>query len=189
MKKPVLIRLLIDSREQDITWIDKFNFDKKFSTDKIKIDRHIICTPFKCVDINGKKLKTSTGDVGYQYSFDDGETWNDTNLSIELKRNGDFSSTLYSSYKRFTAELDRALEAQLDFYIVYNQSTLAMKEMFGKLKTMQKIPFYTQPEKIVYDRMLEVSDKGIPLLFTHEIHEVIKRIVKHHIKKHKIQYK
>lgn len=189
MKKPALIRIVIDSREQDLSWVNKFKFDKKFSSEKIKILDYIVCNPFKCLDCDGKKIKTSIGDIGYQYSLDGGITWCDTNLSIELKKGEDFSSTLYSSYKRFEQELKRAIEYKLDFYIVYNQSTKEMHEHFNKLKYMKKINMYSNPHKVIYDRMLEICDLKIPLIYTHEIHEVIKRIIKYHIKKYKIQYK
>lgn len=188
-KQQVLVKLVVDSREQDNSWLNKFKFDKKFSTEKIKIDSYEMRTPFKCNNLDGNTIKTSTGDVGYEYSLDGGETWNKSNLSIELKKDEDFSSTLYSSYTRFTKEISRSKEYGLDFYIIYNQSTRQMHEHFDKLKNMRRIPYYSNPEKVVYDRMIELSDQGIPMLYTHEIHELVKRLVKHHIKKHKIQYK
>ncbi|MGL5962631.1 MAG: hypothetical protein ACRCZ0_11880 [Cetobacterium sp.] len=188
-KQQVLVKLVVDSREQDNSWLDKFKFDKKFSTEKIKIDSYEVKTPFKCNDFDGKAIKTSTGDVGYEYSFDNGETWNKSNLSIELKKDEDFSSTLFSSYTRFSKEIERTKEYGLDFYIVYNQSTRQMKEHFDKLKSMRRVSYYSNPEKVVYDRMIELSDLNIPLLYTHEIHELVKRLIKHHIKKYKIQYK
>lgn len=187
-KNNILVKIIVDSREQDLSFLDKFKFDKKYSTEKIKIENYEIQTPFKCVDSNGKVLKQSTGDIGIEYSLDDGLTWNKTNLSIELKKDSDFSSTLYSSWKRFSKELDRVKEHELDFYIVYNQSTSKMHEHFDKLKSMKRIPYYATPHKVIYDRMLEIGDKNITMIYTHEIHEVIKRIIKHHIKKNKLQY-
>lgn len=187
-KQNILIKLIVDSREQDLKWIDKFKFDKKYSTEKIKIDRYEIQTPFKCIDCNGDNIKTSTGDIGIEYSLDEGLTWNKTTLSIELKRDSDFTSTLYSNWKRFSSELDRVKDYGLDFYIVYNQSTRQMDEHFDKLKSMKRIPYYATPKKVIYDKMLEISDMNIPLIYTHEIHEVVKRIIKHYVKKNKLQY-
>jgi hypothetical protein len=186
-KKNIIVKLIVDSREQDLSYLDKFEFNKKFGTDKIKIEGYEIRTPFKCLDKDGNEIKTSTGDIGIEYSFD-GETWYKTNLSIELKKDSDFSTTLYSNWKRFSNEIERVKEYGLDFYIVYNQSTRQMKECFDKLKHMKRIPFYAKPEKVIYDRMIELQDDGVKMIYTHEIEEVIKRIIKNYIKKNKIQY-
>lgn len=187
-KQNILVKIIVDSREQDLSFLDKFKFDKKYSTEKIKIEGYEINTPFKCLDKDGAEIKVSTGDIGMEFSVDEGLTWNKTNLSIELKKDSDFTSTLYSNWKRFSAEIERANEYGLDFYLVYNQSTRQMHEHFDKLKSMKRIPYYTNPHKVVYDRMLELGDLNITMVYSHEIHEVIKRIVKHHIKKNKLQY-
>lgn len=183
MKNKILIKVIIDSREKNIDWIKKFKFDKKFSSEKIKIENYEIKKPFKCSDSKGNTIKTSTGDVGIMYSIDDGKTWCNTNLSIELKKGSDFTTTLYSNWSRFTKEIKRAIDYNLDFYIVYNQSTRQMHEHFEKLKSFKRISFHSQHHKIIYDRMLELADDNITLFYTHEIHEVVKRIIKHHIKK------
>lgn len=187
-KKNIIIKLIVDSREQNLNYLEKFEFNKKFGTDKIKIESYEIKTPFKCLDKNGKEVKTSTGDLGIEYSLDNGETWNKTNLSIELKKDSDFSTTLYSSWKRFSNEIERAKEYGLDFYIIYNQSTRQMLECFEKLKYMKRLPIYAQPEKVIYDRMIELQDNGVKMIYTHQIEEVIKRIIKNYIKKNKLQY-
>ncbi|MGL4999921.1 MAG: hypothetical protein ACRC5T_13240, partial [Cetobacterium sp.] len=185
----ILVKLVVDSREKDLTYLEKFKFDKKYSSEKIKIVGYEIHTPMKCCDKDGIDIKTSTGDVSIVFSLDDGLTWNKSNLSIELKKGSDFTSTLYSNWKRFICEIDRSIEHSLDFYLVYSQSTRQMEEHFDKLKSMKRIPYYTNPHKVVYDRMLELGDMGITMIYTHEIHEVVKRVVKHHIKKNKLQYK
>lgn len=187
-KNNILVKLIIDSREKDNKWLDKFKFDKKYSSEKIKITDYEIRTPFKCLDSDGNIIKTSTGDIGIEYSLNNGEIWSKTNLSIELKKDSDFTTTLYSNWKRFSSEIDRAKEYGLDFYLVYNQSTKQIHEHFDKLKSMKKIPYYSNPEKAIYDRMLELGDLNITMIYTHEIHEVVKRIIKHHIKKNKLQY-
>lgn len=187
-KQNILVNLLVDSREKDLSFLDKFKFDKKYSSEKIKIEEYKMCYPMKCLDKNMNEINISTGDISIEYSLDDGLTWNKTNLSIELKKDSDFSSTLYSNWKRFSNELDRVKEHGLDFYIIYNQSTSKMHEHFDKLKSMKRIPYYATPHKVIYDRMLEIEDKNITMIYTHEIHEVIKRIIKHHIKKNKLQY-
>lgn len=187
-KKNILVRLIVDTREKNISFLEKFKFDTKYSSEKIKIQDYVIKT-FKCLDKNtNSSVKYSVGDVGIEYSLDDGETWNKTNLSIELKRGSDFSTTIYSNYKRFNKEIERAKEYGLDFYLVYNQTTATMKNEFDKLKYLKKIPMYMQPHKIVYDRMIELLDNGVKMIYTHEIEEVIKRIIKNHIKKYKLQY-
>lgn len=186
-KKSIIIKLIVDSREQDLKYLEKFEFNKKFGSDKIKIESYEIRTPFKCLDKNGKDIKTSTGDIGIEYSFD-GIEWFKTNLSIELKKDADFSTTLYSNWKRFSNEIERAKEYGLDFYIIYSQSSKQMLENFEKLKYMKRIPFYAKPEKIIYDRMIELLDNGVKIIYTHQIEEVIKRIIKNYIKKNKLQY-
>lgn len=184
----ILVRLLIDSREKDLSFVDKFKFDKKYSSEKIKIEGYRICYPMKCFDKNMNEVSISTGDISIEYSLDEGVTWKKTNLAIELKKGSDFSSTIYSNWKRFSEEIKRTKEYELDFYLVYNQSTRQMHEHFDKLKSMRKILYSASPQKVIYDRMLELGDLNITMIYTHEIHEVIKRIIKHHIKKNKLQY-
>lgn len=186
-KQEIYIKILVDSREKDLSWLDKFKFDKKISNEKIQIIGYELREPFKALSNQGKKIPTSTGDVGISYSFDQ-DTWYDTTLSIELKKGEDFTTTLYSNWTRFKKEIERAKEYGLDFYLVYNQSTSKMYEHFDKLKTLRRIPYSVQAHKVVYDRMLELMDNNIPLFYTHEIHEVVKRIIKHYVKKHKLQY-
>lgn len=186
-KREIYIKLIIDSREQNNDWLKAFKFDKKMKKDKVQFLTHEKVEPFKCLDSDGKKVKTSTGDVGIQYSFDM-KTWFDTNLSIELKKDEDFSSTLYSSWKRFSAEIERSKAYGLDFYVVYSQTTRQMHQQFTKLKYMNKISYAQQPEKVVYHRMIDLVDNNVKLLHSHEIHEIVKRIVKHYIKKNKLQY-
>lgn len=188
-KKNILVKIIIDSREKDLSFIEKqFKFDKKYASDKIMISGYEIHTPFKCLDKNGNEIKTSTSDCGIEYSLDDGITWHKTNLAIELKKDSDMSSTLYSNWKRFSAELDRAKEYGLDFYIIYNQSTKSMKEHFAKLKVMGRIPYAQNPEATYYDKLIEVS-RQVPLIYTHEIHVAIRRLIKNYIKENKLQYK
>lgn len=187
-KQNILVKLIIDSREQDLSFLEKFKFDKKYSSEKIKIENYEVQKPFKCLDSNGEAVKISTADIGIEYSLDEGLTWNKTNLAIELKKGSDFSSTIYSNWKRFLEEINRVNEYGLDFYLVYNQSTRQMHEHFDKLKSMRKIPYSINAEKIIYDRMLELGDLNVTMIYTHEIHEIIKRIIKYHIKKNKLQF-
>lgn len=186
VKKNVIVKIIVDSREKDNGWLEKFEFNKRFGSDKIKIEGYEVKT-FKCLDCNGDEIKTSTGDIGIEFSFD-GETWQKTNLAIELKRDSDFSTTLYSNWKRFSNEIERAKTHGLDFYVVYNQSSRKMMEDFERLKYMKRIPFYAKPHKVVYDKMIEMVDGGVKLIYTHQIEEVVKRIIKNYIKKNKIQY-
>lgn len=184
-KKEIYIKLIIDTREKNTNWVDKFSFDKK-SKDKIIFEGYEIKV-FKPLSNEGKTIPTSTGDVGIEYSYDKNK-WHKTNLCIELKRDSDFSTTLYSNWKRFSNEIERAKEYGLDFYVVYNQSTRKMMENFERLKCMKRIPFYTKPHKVVYDKMIEMVDGGVKLIYTHQIEEVVKRIIKNYIKKNNIQY-
>jgi hypothetical protein len=187
-KSNIRIKIICDSREKQLDWIEKhFKFDKKYLSDKMMIEGYEIHTPFKCLDKNGEKIKTSTGDCGIIYSIDEGETWNDANLAIELKRDSDMNSTLYSSWKRFSSELDRAEEHGLDFYIVYNQSTREMLDHFAKLKVMKRIKFYEKPESTYYDRLIDIA-KRVPVIYTHEIHVVVRRIIKNYVKQQRLQY-
>ncbi|MGL5647015.1 MAG: hypothetical protein ACRDDY_04125 [Clostridium sp.] len=187
-KKNIMVKLIIDSREQKTEWVEsQFKFDKKYNSEKVMISGYEVHTPFKSLDKNGNKVNTSTGDVGIMYSLDNGDTWKECNLAIELKRDSDMNSTLYSSWKRFTAELQRAEDNGLDFYIVYNQSTREMQGHFAKLKVMKKISFYENPEATYYDRLIDVS-KRFPVIYTHEIHTVVRRIVKKYIKEKRLQY-
>lgn len=187
-KSNILVKLIIDSREKEISWLKRFKFDKKYSSEKIMIEGYEIHTPFKCLDGEGNKVKMSTADIGIMFSTDEGETWKETNLAIELKRDSDMSSTIYSNWDRFCSEVQRSKDYELDFYIVFNQSTKSMLEHFAKLKAMRKISVMSKPEKVYYDRYIELCDMNVKMIYTHDIPEVIKRIVKNYIKKNKLQY-
>lgn len=186
-KKTIYIRLLVDSREKSNNWLKAFKFDKKVKSDKIQFLDFVKVEPFKCLDKNNKRVKTSTGDIGFQYSFDNKE-WFDNNLSIELKKNEDFSSTIYSNWERFKKEIARSKKDGLDFYIIYSQTTRQMSQHFEKLKYMGKINYNQKPEKVVYSRMIELLDDNVKIIHSHEIHEVVKRIIKSYIKKNNLQY-
>ena len=64
-----------------------------------------------------------------------------------------------------------------------------MKDHFANLKVMKKINFYEKPEKVYYDRLIMIAKRGFPVIYTHEIPEVVKRVVKQYIKENRLQYK
>lgn len=181
-KKKIMVKMVFDSREKDTSYLNDFRIDTGYKSDGVWIATFQVKTPFKCADNKGKEIEMSTGDVGYEYSLDGGVTWNKTNLSIELKKESDFITTLTGadSFKRFKNELKRAKDNKLDFYIVYNTSDKLIMEterMLEKTKRAFNI------SKTLMDKHLTLLDEGVKIIHTENVARTIRYIIKYHIKK------
>jgi hypothetical protein len=174
IKKHIDVILQIDTREKRLDYIKDFKFDKSYGTDRIKISGYEIVT-------------IKTGDIGFKFSLDGGETFNNSNLRIEIKQNEDIFNTLYSSWVRFKKELLRVIDEKLIFYIVCNWGFTDIKGHIKKLQLMKKMSYKTQPFKTFEDRYIDVVEK-VPIIQTDNIGETIRRIIKKHIVKNKLQY-
>lgn len=182
VKKKIDVRIIIDTRERNLDYIKDLKFDKDYGADKIKILDYKIET-VKCLS-----TPTSTGDITIQYRFEGETTWKKTKLSIERKFDSDIFSTLYSSYKRFTNELNRADKYDLDFYIVHNWSFNDIKAHILRLQKMNKMSYKTQPYYVFLDRYLEISNKVAVVQCDDDFALVVRRIIKKFIKDKKLQY-
>lgn len=178
--KETMVKIIVDTREQDVSFVEKIKFDKEFDDSKIKIcDVEVVtCKPLGC--------STSTGDITIEISHDEGITWEKTKLCIELKKDRDFVTTLFSNWIRFKKELERAKEANLDFYILYNQTGDDIENCFKEWKYKNVTNRFTA-HNLIYDRMLSISTEyHVPLIHCGSIAVAIRRIIKHHIKKNKL---
>ena len=178
-KKKIEIKLIYDTREKNPL---KIKLDKDFKSDKIKICE----VQTKCFKALG--CKTSTGDIGIEYKLDENSRWKKTKLSIELKRNSDIFSTLYSSIKRFNRELKRVDDYGLDFYILHNWSFDDIKAHIVKLQNMRKLGYNTQPFIVFLNNYLQIAQKYAIICCGNNFEMIVRRIIKNYIIKNKLQY-
>lgn len=109
-KNNIQLRVIIDTREQDVAYVKKILNSKVDSTG-------ILLNDFKIDTCKPLGKDKSVGDITYQYTLD-GEKWYDTNLCIEIKKGMDLFQTLWSNGKRFKEEIKRT--DGLDFYIIHD---------------------------------------------------------------------
>jgi len=182
LKQNIEIKIILDSRERDETLLKTIKMDKSFKSDKIKICQ----IEKKCFKALG--VKTSTGDLGIEYRFEGETRWKKTKLSIELKRDADIFSTLYSNIKRFRKELDRSDKYDLDFYILHNWTFNQIKEHIVKLQKKKRIGYKSQPFLTFLNNYLDVTKRCAVVNCGDNFEETIRRIIKIHILKNKLQY-
>lgn len=192
VKHDIEIKIVFDSREKDIDYT-KLLLDKRIGSDGVKfveIERATV----KPLDINTKlPCKTSTGDITFMYrEKDSNEEWKLTNFCCELKKNTDMLQSLYlkSSRDRLFAEILRSYEYGLQLYFIATQDLTTLS------KSIHKIPKFRLKavENTHFEQFMELQDKlkecgynGVIVSGT-DLAWVIRRCIKHYIKKNKIQY-
>lgn len=177
------MRYIVDSREGDINLLNTLKLDSKIGTDKIKFTE-IEQKCFKC-----EGVEVSTGDIGIEYRFNKDDEWIKTNLSIELKRGGDFATTLFSNMKRFKNELQRVKDAGLKFWILTDWNLEDVKNHFKKLQAMRKISYKTDAYLTFLNNYLDVASDFNIVCCGKDWEDTIRRICKRHIIKNKLQYR
>lgn len=185
-KNNIEVKVIIDTRERDISYL-KDLLDVRIKKDGIKLKESEVktCKPDGC--------KLSTGDITIEYRIKDSdEEWIKTKLCIELKKGGDNFSSIYlkANRDRLFREIGRAKEYGLDFYYVI------LDDMTETSKKIKKIPkFRNKNVNVTYfNNYLKLEDElrnngfRSPIISGNDLAWTIKRIIKQHIKEHKLQY-
>ena len=192
VKHDIEIKIVFDSREKDIDYT-KLLLDKRIGSDGVKfieIERATV----KPLDINTNyPCKISTGDVTFMYrEKDSNEEWKLTNFCAEIKKSTDMFQSLYlkSSRDRLMNEIQRSYDYGLELYFV------ATEDLTTLSKTIHKIPKFrlTAVENTHFEQFMQLQDKlkecgynGVIVSGT-DLAWVVRRCIKHYIKKNKIQY-
>ena len=187
-KYDVEVKVLIDNKEKDISYIKEL-IDGKITKDGIKI----VETEKQCVKPLGCEEGQSTGDLTIEYRIKDSNSeWIKSNLAIELKKSTDAFSSLYmkANRDRLFLELDRGKKYGLDFYFIVTDSLSELTKKIHKIAKFRN----SNVENTHFDMMLKLDDKlrecgfnGV-IVSGNDLAWCIKRVIKHHIKKNKLQY-
>ena len=147
----------------------------------------------QCVKPLGCEEGQSTGDLTIEYRIKDSNSeWIKSNLAIELKKSTDAFSSLYmkANRDRLFLELDRGKKYGLDFYFIVTDSLSELTKKIHKIAKFRN----SNVENTHFDMMLKLDDKlrecgfnGV-IVSGNDLTWCIKRVIKHHIKKNKLQY-
>lgn len=192
VKHDIEIKVVFDSREKDIDYT-KLLLDKRIGSDGVKfveIERATV----KPLDVNtNAPCKISTGDVTFYYREKDTDMdWKLTNFCCEIKKSNDIFQSLYlkTNRDRLMDEVQRSHDYGLELYFI------ATEDLTTLSKTIHKIPKFrlTAVENTHFEQFLELQDKlkqcgynGV-IVSGSDLAWVIRRCIKHYIKKNKIQY-
>lgn len=185
-KQAIDVKVVIDSREQDTSYVEDL-LDSRVGKDGIK---------FKEIEIKAVKpnnCKTSTGDITIEVKIKDSKMdYIPTKLCIELKKSGDNFSSIYlkSNFDRLAKEIGRAKEYDLDFYFIITD------DMTATSKKIKRIPKFrnTNVNNTYFEKYMKLEDElsangfRSPIISGSDLAWVIKRVIKRHIKEHKLQY-
>ena len=191
VKHDIEIKIVFDSREKDIDYT-KLLLDKRIGSDGVKfveIERATV----KPLDVNtNSPCKTSTGDITFMYrEKDSNEEWKLTNFCCEIKKSNDMFQSLYlkSSRDRLMNEIQRSYDYGLELYFVATEDLTILS------KSIHKIPKFklTAVENTHFEQFMQLQDKlkecgynGVIVSGT-DLAWVVRRCIKHYIKKNKIQ--
>lgn len=179
------IKVVIDTREVDLSFIGEL--DKKRRKDGTKIIETEIKT---CIPKGAKK---STADITFEYRIDGGE-WQKTSLALELKKGQDMVQSLSTkaNRERLLREVDRAVEAELDFYFICDTDISTLVEQLKKLEDNPRNRIRRGSYVSFVDQYLkfnnEMVDKGYKegILTCSDLWFLIRRLIKNHIKEKKL---
>lgn len=193
VKKEIEIKLLIDSRECDVKYVNGV-LDSRIGKDGIKISEYEVCT-VKPLDVNtGKACKTSTGDIGFMYREKGSNSeWTLSNFCIERKGGLDLFSSLYgkANNERLQKEILRAKDYGLSFYFVCDNT---LSDTIAQVKKVPKLKM-TNCENTHFEQLIKfnrfLTDNGFDgiIVSGKEIAWTIRRLVKKYVKDNKLQYK
>ena len=184
---PINVRLLQDSREKD-TYYMKDILDQRRGKDGIKF------TEVKVEAVKPLGCKTSTGDLGFEFQFDGEEEWYKTKFVAELKKSLDLTSSITNkaNFDRLKLELDRAKNAGLDFFFICTEDVETINKSISKVPRLRN----TSMDVVSFEKFVELQNKLTELGFSGVIVSgkgglawVLRRLIKIHIKKFKLQQK
>lgn len=191
-KHDIEVKIIYDKKEKDIDYT-KLLLDKRIGSDGVKfieVERETV----KPLDVNTNlPCKISTGDITFYYrEKDTQEEWRLTNFCCEIKKNSDMFQSLYmkANRDRLLLEIQRSYDYGLQLYFVSTEDLTTLS------KTIHKIPKFrlTAVENTHFEQFMQLQDKlkecgynGVIVSGT-DLAWVIRRCIKHYIKKNKIQY-
>lgn len=191
-KHDIEVKLIFDTREKDVDYT-KLLLDKRIGSDGVKfveIERATV----KPLNVNTNlPCKISTGDITFMYrEKDTQEEWRLTNFCCEIKKNSDMFQSLYmkTNRDRLLLEIQRSYDYGLQLYFVSTEDLTTLS------KTIHKIPKFrlTAVENTHFEQFMQLQDKlkecgynGVIVSGT-DLAWVVRRCIKHYIKKNKIQY-
>ena len=184
---PINVRLLQDSREKD-TYYMRDILDQRRGKDGIKF------TEVKVEAVKPLVCKVSTGDLGFEFQFDGEEEWYKTKFVAELKKSLDLTSSITSkaNFDRLKLELERAKNAELDFFFICTEDVETINKSISKVPRLRN----TSMDVVSFEKFVELQNKLTELGFSGVIVSgkgglawVLRRLIKIHIKKFKLQQK
>lgn len=185
-KNNIDVKIIVDTREQDTSYV-KGLVDVRVGKDGIKFKE----VEVKCVKPIGSEK--STGDITIEYRIKDSDgEWIKTNLSIELKKASDAFTSLYTkaNRERLFKEIDRAKVDNLDFYFIITDDLTNISNIIKKIpkfrNTNVNISYFDYYLKL--DEKLRDNGFNAPIISGKDLSWCIKRVIKHHINKNKIQH-
>ena len=184
---PINVCIVQDSREKDTYYI-KDMLDQRRGKDGIKF------TDVKVEAVKPLGCKTSTGDLTFEFQFDGEEEWQKTKFVVEIKKSLDLTSSITNkaNFDRLCRELERGKEANLDFYFISTSDVETIN------KELSKVPRFrnTNMDTVGFEKYIDLQNKLTELGFCGVIVSgrqglawVLRRLIKIHIKKFKLQQK
>jgi len=179
------IIIQIDNKEKDLSYVKGIKYDTRRNKDGQKLLSTEMCT----VKPN---TKLGTTDVSFKYCFPDlnPDKWIQSSFGIELKKKGDSFSSVYTkaNFDRLKREVDRSIESEVDMYYVVTDDITVSRKRIERIKR-----FTDNTSKIYFDNMLKFNEylmsNKIPYITCGtDIGWVIRRLIKYHIKKYKLNY-
>ena len=184
---PINICVIQDSREKDTYYI-KDMLDQRRGKDGIKF------TEFRVEAVKPLGCKNSTGDLSFEFQFDGEEEWQKTKFVVEIKKSLDLTNSITNktNFDRLCRELERGKEANLDFYFVSTSDVETINKELSKVPRLRN----TNMDIVGFEKYIDLQNKLTELGFCGVIVSgrqglawVLRRLIKIHIKKFKLQQK
>ena len=184
---PINVCVIQDSREKDTYYI-KDMLDQRRGKDGIKF------TEFRVEAVKPLGCKTSTGDLSFEFQFDGEEEWQKTKFVVEIKKSLDLTNSITNkaNFDRLCRELERGKEANLDFYFVSTSDVETINKELSKVPRLRN----TNMDIVGFEKYIDLQNKLTELGFCGVIVSgrqglawVLRRLIKIHIKKFKLQQK
>jgi len=183
-KHNIDIIVQIDNKEKDLYYVNDIKLDKRRNKDGVKVLSTERCN----VKPN---TRLGTCDVSFKYKFEDSDEWIQSSFGCELKKKTDLFSSVYmkANRERLFREIDRCVEAEVDMYFIATDDITAMRKGIEKIRKFNDytcITFLDNLMKLKTYLMLY----NIPYFTSgNDLGWLIRRLIKLHIKKTKINYK
>lgn len=185
-KHDIEVKIQIDTREQDLDYVKNL-IDSRISKDGVKLKE----IEYICVKPNNCKVSTSDITIMYREK-DSNEDWKHSKLAIELKKGNDIFQSLYTkaSRERLFKEIDRCKEYDLQLYFIVTDSLTDLSQKIHKIPKFK----ITQAENTHFEQLILLQEKlkecgynGV-IVSGADLTWVVRRCIKHYVKKNKLQY-